>query len=56
MAYQLEDLYQSLNDIYYQVDEGKMTLQAGEFLAKKCCYEFIGMCDVKEWKETYINE
>ena len=56
MAYNLEDLYQSLNDIYYQVDEGTMSLGSGEDLALKCCNEFVRTMHVKQWKKEHINE
>jgi hypothetical protein len=41
MAYHLEDLFQSINDIYYQFDEGKMSAADAEKLAERCCYAFI---------------
>ena len=40
-SYNLEDLYQSINDIYYQVDEGKIEPHEGIDLAKKCCKQFL---------------
>jgi hypothetical protein len=48
MSYTLEDLFHSINDIYYQLDEGKMKLNKANFLAKKCCYEFIRQLDELE--------
>lgn len=41
MRYNLEDLFQSINDIYYQFDEGSMTAIEAEKLAEKCCHAFI---------------
>jgi hypothetical protein len=41
MKYHLEDLFQSINDIYYQFDEGDMSAAEAENLAEKCCHAFI---------------
>lgn len=41
MAYHLEDLFHSINDIYYQLDEGKMSAAEAEKLAESCCHAFI---------------
>lgn len=41
MIYKLEDLFQSINDIYYQFDEGSMTANEAENLAEECCHAFI---------------
>ena len=41
MRYHLEDLFQSINDIYYQFDEGEMDAAEAENLAEKCCHAFI---------------
>ena len=41
MAYRLEDLFQSINDIYYQFDEGELSAAEGEKLAERCCHAFI---------------
>jgi hypothetical protein len=41
MAYHLEDLFQSINDIFYQVDEGKITPKEGERLAQNCSKAFL---------------
>lgn len=54
MAYHLEDLFQSINDIYYQFDGGKLSAADAEKLAKRCCHAFIKdkMTD-KETKMQY---
>jgi len=41
MKYHLEDLFQSINDIYYQFDEGDISASEAEELAEKCCHAFI---------------
>jgi hypothetical protein len=41
MAYHLEDLFQSINDIYYQFDEGEIDAEEAEKLAERCCHAFI---------------
>jgi hypothetical protein len=41
MAYHLEDLFQSINDIYFQFDEGEVSAAEAENLAERCCHEFI---------------
>jgi len=39
--YQLEDLFQSINDIFEQYDMGKIQLFKAEILAKQCCEHFV---------------
>jgi len=51
MNYTIEDLFQSINDLYSQYDMGKIELLKAEFLAKKCCYAFIRYLDEKEQNE-----
>jgi hypothetical protein len=41
MAYHLEDLLQSINDIYFQFDEGEVSAAEAEKLAERCCHAFI---------------
>jgi hypothetical protein len=41
MAYHLEDLFQSINDIFYQFDEGEISADEAEKLAERCCHAFI---------------
>ena len=41
MKYSIEDLFDSINDIYYQLDEGKMRLDNANNLARNCCEEFL---------------
>lgn len=41
MRYHLEDLFHSINDIYYQFDEGDISAAEAENLAEKCCHAFI---------------
>ena len=54
MSYHLEDLFQSINDIYYQVDEGKMTPQEGERLARNCSQAFINDGIVSDNVKTHL--
>ena len=54
MAYHLEDLFQSINDIYYQVDEGSMTPQEGERLAQNCAQSFINDGLVSDNVKTHL--
>jgi len=39
--YTLEDLFQSVTDIFAQYDEGKIEHAQAKELAKKCCNEFL---------------
>jgi hypothetical protein len=41
MKYHLDDLFQSINDIYYQYDEGKISAADAEKLAQRCSKAFI---------------
>jgi hypothetical protein len=41
MRYTIEDLFDSINDIYYQLDEGKMRADNANNLARNCCLEFL---------------
>jgi hypothetical protein len=54
MAYHLEDLFQSINDIFYQFDEGEVSAFEAEKMAERCCHAFIKdkMTD-KETKMQY---
>jgi len=54
MAYHLEDLFQSINDIFYQFDEGELSATEAEKMAERCCHAFIKdkMTD-KETKMQY---
>lgn len=40
-VYSLTDLYESINDIHHQHDEGKMNAQQAYSLARLCCSEFL---------------
>ena len=40
-VYSLEDLHSSINDIYYQFDEGKINEKEAYTLAQLCCLEFL---------------
>ena len=40
-SYTLEDLFQSINDIYLQYDEGSISLNSANDLASKCCTAFL---------------
>lgn len=53
MKYHLEDLFQSINDIYYQCDEGDISAAEAEKLAEKCCHAFIK--DKMEDKNTKMH-
>jgi hypothetical protein len=41
MRYHLEDLFQSINDLFWQFDEGKISYAEAERLAKNCYQAFI---------------
>lgn len=41
MEYGIEDLFNSINDIYYQLDEGKMELTLANELTNNCCKAFM---------------
>jgi len=41
MRYNLEDLFQSINDIFFQFDEGELSAADAEKLAERCCHAFI---------------
>jgi len=41
MAYHLEDLFHSINDIFFQFDEGELSAADAEKLAERCCHAFI---------------
>ena len=53
MRYHLEDLFQSINDIYYQFDEGEIPAHEAEKLAERCCHAFIK--DKMEDKNTKMH-
>ena len=55
MAYYLEDLFQSINDIYYQVDEGRLSPQEGEKLAKNCSQAFLNDGLVSDNVKTHLT-
>jgi hypothetical protein len=40
-VYSLTDLFESINDIHFQHDEGKMNAQQAYSLARMCCSEFL---------------
>lgn len=40
MNYTIEDLHQSINDIFEQFDEGTITREEANELAKRCCEAF----------------
>lgn len=40
-VYSLTDLFESINDIHHQHDEGKMDAFQANTLARMCCNEFI---------------
>jgi hypothetical protein len=41
MKYTIEDLFQSVNDIYSQYDEGEIPLDEANTILEKCCRAFI---------------
>jgi len=45
MNYTIEDLFQSINDIYEQLDTGKIDPANADKLAKKCCKAFLTYLD-----------
>ena len=47
--YTVEDLFHSINDIYFQLDEGKMPQNQAIILVKRCCSQFLS--DHQNWTE-----
>jgi hypothetical protein len=41
MAYHLEDLFHSINDIFFNYDEGEIDQEEAEKMAERCCHAFI---------------
>ena len=54
MAYHLEDLFQSINDIYYQCDEGRISPRDAEKLAQKCSEAFLRDCKESDNIKTHV--
>ena len=54
MAYHLEDLFQSINDIYYQVDEGRLSPKEGEKIAGDCCEAFLDDSNRRDDVKTHL--
>ena len=40
-SYTVEDLFQSINDIYLQLDEGTVDLKTANEIAANCCKAFL---------------
>ena len=40
-SYTIEDLFQSINDIYLQLDEGTVDLKTANEIAANCCKAFL---------------
>jgi hypothetical protein len=41
MKYTIEELFQSVNDIYSQYDEGEIPLDEANTILENCCRAFI---------------
>ena len=41
MRYTIEDLFQSVNDIYAQYDDGVVPLNEANAILEKCCRAFL---------------
>jgi hypothetical protein len=41
MKYTIEELFQSVNDIYAQYDEGEISLDEANTILENCCRVFI---------------
>jgi len=41
MKYTIEELFQSVNDIYAQYDEGVIPLDEANAILEKCCRAFV---------------
>ena len=39
--YDIDSLFQSVNDIYAQFDEGKITKQEANNILVRCCFAFL---------------
>lgn len=62
-VYSLSDLFESINDIHFQFDEGKMDQNQAYTLARSCCSEFINHTTNKKeplflcnWNDSEIIE
>jgi len=40
-SYGIENLFDSVNDIYYQLDEGQMSYSEARAILVRCCEAFI---------------
>ena len=54
MKYNLEDLFQSINDIYFQFDEGNVEAANAEELARRCCEAFLDDCNKRDNVKTHL--
>lgn len=41
MNYNLEDLFQSITDVFEQVDEGKIEPSEANEIARRCCEAYL---------------
>jgi hypothetical protein len=52
MKYTIEDLFQSVNDIYSQYDEGEIPLDEANTILENCCKAFVKTLEEKKWLFT----
>lgn len=54
MVYHLEDLYHSINDIFYQFDEGELSAAEAEKIAGNCCEAFLDDSNKRDDVKTHL--
>ena len=55
MKYHLEDLFHSINDIFFQYDEGKLPDDEAEELAANCCRAFVDDSNNRDDVKTHLT-
>ena len=54
LKYNLEDLFQSINDIFYEYDEGHVTAKEAEKMAQNCCEAFLEDTNKRDDIKTHL--
>jgi len=55
MKYHIEDLFHSINDIFFQYDEGEMSDHEASKLMGKCCEAFLNDSDKREDVKAHMT-
>ena len=55
MKYHIEDLFHSINDIFFQYDEGKLPDHEAEELAANCCRAFVDDSNKRDDVKTHLT-